>query len=80
MRHSLQVFGSVCGADIPDGDCIHIQCLKEYLHWPSSSVYLALMEESDDFEAGKYVDSVWCLHAYLQVSAMNARHQPIACM
>jgi hypothetical protein len=72
--HSLQAFGSVSGADIPNGDCTHIQCLQEYLHWPNSNVYASLIEDCDDFEVGRYIYDAVCLCIYTRMHSHICQH------
>ena len=72
--HSLQAIGSVSGADIPNGDCTHIQCLQEYLHWPNSNVYASLIEDCDDFEVGRYIYDAVCLCIYTRMHSHICQH------
>jgi len=88
-RHTYLHTYILSGGDIPDSDCLHIKCLKEYLHWPHSSVYYEMMEACEDFAVGEHAHfiafpsparcmQIWkCTHSLQQVYSIITNHKHV---
>lgn len=70
----VQAFHSASGDDIREVECIHIKGLKQYLHWPNSSVYTQMIEASSDFEAGESSTHMYTVWTYGGTSTRRSKH------
>ena len=62
----IQIFHDLPGAEISDGECIHICALQDYLGGPNTRAYMDIIDDFSDYQACEAICAIFvCRHAYI---------------